>query len=114
MRKVVEQGGVRVVGRGRRGRCRRRRRRRVAPGKVKVPGRGELVVVAVAVVAVGADAAVAVAVGEGGGVPVVDDGVHGHGDLKCHSLLPQLTAIANKIAIRESLSEDDGGNNGPR
>ena len=83
VRKVMEQGWVRVVGRGRGGRCGRRSRRCVAPGKVKVTRRGELVVVAVAVVAMGADAAVAVAVGEGGGVPVVDDGVHGHGDLKC-------------------------------
>ena len=95
-----------MVGRGRGGRC-GRRRRRVAPGKVKVASRGELVVVAVAVVAVGADAAVAV--GEGGGVPVVDDGVHGHGDLKSRCL-PQLTAIANKIAKMrgETMGRDNG------
>ena len=77
MRKVMEQRGVRVVGRGGSGGRSSGGRRRVASGKLEVAP-GKLVVV-VTVVAVAADAAVAVAVRDGGGVPVVDDGVHRHG-----------------------------------
>ena len=78
VRKVVKQGGIRVVCRGGGGRC-RRGRRRVATGKVEVAPTGKLPMMVTPMVTMVA-ASVSVAVRQGGGVPVVDDGVHGHSD----------------------------------
>ena len=61
--------------------------------------------------AVGApDAAVAVAVREGGGVPVVDDGVHGHGvDLDLATLRSaRVGASSLTDGHRERTNEDEG------